>query len=197
MDSSPRISRRKMVKKSALGALGIGVIFSGWEVFSIYKTPDFSQLSNKTKLIDALTETIIPRTDTPGASDAEVYRFVIYNLENNIPKKSQNAFLEALDEIQEKAQSKFNKKFEDCSLEERSEILQPLSEGGNRLSGLAGKIQNKILGEPFFSVLKRLTIQGYCTSELGATQSFAYDPLPVEYHSCIPLKENQKSWATR
>lgn len=186
-----------MVKRSILGTIGLGVLFSGFEVYSIFKTPDLSEIDSQAKLIDALTETIIPRTNTPGASDAEVYHFVIYNLKNNVAKKSQNSFLEALGEIQEDSNSRFQKNFEDCSSIERENILLPISLDSNRLSGLPGKIQNKILGEPFFSVLKRLTIQGYCTSELGATQSFVYDPVPMEYKSCIPLGKNQKSWATK
>lgn len=191
------MNRRKMVKRGILGTIGLGVLFSGFEAYSIFKTPDLSEIDNKAKLIDALTETIIPRTTTPGASDAEVYRFVIYNLKNNVSKKSQNSFLEALEEIQEDSNSKFQQNFEACSAGERELILLPFSLGNNRLTGLPGKVQNKILGEPFFSILKRLTIQGYCTSELGATQSFVYDPIPMEYKSCIPLKENQKSWATK
>lgn len=186
-----------MLKRSLLGGIGIAALYSSWEIFSIYKTPDLSGIENQAQLIDALTETIIPRTETPGASDTEVYRFVIYSLKNNVSKKSQNSFLEGLGEIQEHSNSKYKQNFEDCEAEERADILLALSLGVSRFSGLPGKIQNKILGEPFFSILKRLTIQGYCTSELGATQSFAYDPVPMEYKSCIPLLENQKSWATK
>lgn len=197
MEYTPKIGRRKMVKRSILGAIGLGILYSGWEAYSIYKTPNLEDLDKQVKLIDALTETIIPRTDTAGGSDAEVYLFVIYNLKRNTTKKSQNAFLEALEEIQKDAKDRFNLAFENCNPEQREQILLPYSLKANRMDGLTGKIQNRILGEPFFSVLKRLTIHGYCTSELGATQSFVYDAIPMEYKSCIPLKENQKSWATR
>ena len=144
METSPKLSRRKMVKRSILGAIGLGVLYSSWEVFSIYKTPDLSEINNHAKLIDALTETIIPRTETPGASDVEAYRFVIYSLKTNVSKKSQNSFLEGLSEVREESTSKYKKNFEDCTADERAAILLPISMDGNRFSGLPGKIQNKI-----------------------------------------------------
>ena len=55
METSPKLSRRKMVKRSILGAIGLGVLYSSWEVFSIYKTPDLREINNHAKLIDAFT----------------------------------------------------------------------------------------------------------------------------------------------
>ncbi len=196
MSSNPKINRRKMIKKSVLGALGLGVLFSGWEVYSIFKTPNLSEIDASASLIDALTETIIPKTDTPGASEAQVYLFVIYSLKNTVPRKTLNTFIDGLIDIRDTALSQYNMKFEECTLKQRTDLLTPFSNDTFRLSGLPGKVQNKVLGETFFSVLKRLTIQGYCTSKIGATQALAYDPIPVEYHSCIPLVKNQKAWAT-
>jgi hypothetical protein len=50
--------------------------------------------------------------------------------------------------------------------------------------------------DPFFALLKELTVLGYCTSELGATQGLAYLAVPGEYRGCVGLRPGQKSWAT-
>ncbi|MGY0037942.1 gluconate 2-dehydrogenase subunit 3 family protein [Pedobacter sp. NJ-S-72] len=55
----------------------------------------------------------------------------------------------------------------------------------------------KFLGIPFFIILKQLTVEGYCTSQTGATKGLAYDYIPRTFASCIPLTKNQRSWATK
>jgi hypothetical protein len=48
-----------------------------------------------------------------------------------------------------------------------------------------------------FAMLKELTVLGYFSSEIGATQALAYDKVPGGYWGCLDLKPGQKGWATR
>jgi hypothetical protein len=45
-------------------------------------------------------------------------------------------------------------------------------------------------------LLQELTVLGYFSSEIGATQALAYDPLPGAYRGCVDLAPGQKAWAT-
>ena len=45
-------------------------------------------------------------------------------------------------------------------------------------------------------LLRELTVLGYFTSEVGATQALAYEAVPGGYRGCVDLKPGQKAWAT-
>ena len=50
---------------------------------------------------------------------------------------------------------------------------------------------------PFFSLMKNMTVLGYFNSELGATMAADYDKIPGKYEGCIPVnKYSGKVWAT-
>ncbi|MFZ5999973.1 MAG: gluconate 2-dehydrogenase subunit 3 family protein, partial [Bacteroidota bacterium] len=49
---------------------------------------------------------------------------------------------------------------------------------------------------PFILMTKELTVSGFFTSEVGATQVLQYAPVPGAYHGCVPLAEVGKTWAT-
>jgi gluconate 2-dehydrogenase gamma chain len=55
----------------------------------------------------------------------------------------------------------------------------------------------KPAARPFILTMKELTLLGFFTSEVGATQILQYLPVPGSLRSCIPLSEagNGKTWA--
>lgn len=50
---------------------------------------------------------------------------------------------------------------------------------------------------PFLLTMKELTLLGFFTSRVGATQVLQYSPVPGSFQACIPVKEagNGKTWA--
>ena len=48
---------------------------------------------------------------------------------------------------------------------------------------------------PFFNRMKELTVTGYFTSEIGATEALAYLPIPGRFDGDVPLEPGQKAWA--
>ena len=48
----------------------------------------------------------------------------------------------------------------------------------------------------FVRILKDLTLVGFFTSRIGATQSLAYEAVPGGYRGCLELRPGQKAWAT-
>ena len=50
---------------------------------------------------------------------------------------------------------------------------------------------------PFVKALKSLTVLGYGTSRIGATQALADDQVPGRYRGCVDLAPGQRTWAER
>jgi hypothetical protein len=94
-----------------------------------------------------LVDTIIPRTDTPGASDAGVPVFIDRRLSGN-PQLAA-LFREGMKELEAAG-------FAAATEERRIELLTPR--------------QNT----PFFRAMKGLTVDGYYTSEAGLTQELGW-----------------------
>jgi hypothetical protein len=47
----------------------------------------------------------------------------------------------------------------------------------------------------YFGLMKQLTLLGYFTSEIGATQALRYVAVPGRYEGCIPYKKGDRAWA--
>jgi gluconate 2-dehydrogenase gamma chain len=52
---------------------------------------------------------------------------------------------------------------------------------------------NKREEKPFILQLNEMTLLGFFTSEVGATQVLQYDPVPGPFKGCVPLKEVGKA----
>lgn len=191
------MNRRSTLKGIlAIGVLGVSS-FSTYKWFNFHRDVDPKSIISFKALIAELAETIIPLTDTPGAKAAKVEDYIINELVNCTSRVGQNIFLNGLEGIEDYTMREFNKSYLDCKLVERNQVLEYFEAQSNYPYPVFNKIQKRLIGEPFFIVLKRLTVEGYCYSKVGATQGLAYDYIPGFYEACIPLKPNQKSWATK
>jgi hypothetical protein len=188
-----RTSLKSIIFLTAVGASS----FSIYRWFSINSAADFSTIHRKKELLAELAEVIIPRTNTPGAKDAKVEEFILKMLEFCTEKKSQNNFINGLDDLEKYTIETYKKPFINCSASEKISVLKFAEEKSKHSSVLVGKIYHKMFGKPFFTKLKELTVEGYCTSQIGATQGLAYDYIPGKFQACIPLLKNQRSWATK
>lgn len=47
----------------------------------------------------------------------------------------------------------------------------------------------------YFRMMKELTLLGYFTSEIGATQALRYNQVPGRYEACVPYKKGDKLMA--
>ncbi len=191
------MNRRKAIRNILLVA-GIAVAGgAGYEWYHINKKPVLSDLDQYKALLDELAETIIPRTDTPGAKDAKVGDFIYKAVRDCADKRAQNKFLYGLHDLESYCQSKYSKSFVQLSIAEREAVLLQQEQDSKPRGGIVGKIQHKFMGDSFFTTLKNYTVIGYATSMQGATQGFAYDYIPGTWQAEVPLKPGQRSWATK
>jgi hypothetical protein len=148
-------------------------------------------------IISELAEIIIPATNTPGAKEAKVENYIISVMSECSDKRQQNVLFSGLIEVENFAKNRFGKSFLACDPSSKFLIVEHLSSGLIDSSNLLLKIKHKLFGKSFFVILRELTVEGFCTSYLGATKALSYDHVPGSYQSCIPLSSQQKSWATK
>lgn len=191
------MTRRKAIL-TALFAGGIGVSFfslSRWYMYT--HRPDLSALGQNIDLIAELAEVIIPRTETPGAKDVGVHHFIVKVVEDCLEPKNQRSFLGGLEDLKKYTQDHYGKDFIGCNVSQREEVIAYFESSTESFNVFMKKVRKKIMGDTFFSILKQYTAIGYCTSMAGATKGLSYDYIPSAFESCIPLRDGQKSWATK
>jgi hypothetical protein len=136
-------------------------------------------------LLAELAETIIPTTDTPGAKAAKTEEFIVAAVENCLPVGQRKRFWDGLTNAEEDCERLFKKSFVACDEKQRIQMME---------SWQAEAKTKKGDGPPFFTTLKMLTLHGYFTSEIGATQALNYDPIPGAWNPELKIDENTKAW---
>jgi len=188
--------KRRDVLRGFFGFTVIGLSsYYGTNYFFRDSTSNIKDIRKYTSLISELVEVIIPISDTPSAKDAQVHNFIISYLENCASRKEYKNFMNGLNDIESESKTRFNQLYKDCRVDQKYLLLKELDDSSN--NSLIKKISNKILGRSFFELLKSLTIEGYCTSEVGATKFLRYQPVPGNYEAITNITKNQKAWATK
>lgn len=132
------------------------------------------------ELVATLSELIIPTTDTPGARAAKVDRFIDLMLKDWFPVEDKDHFLAGLQLVDEKAQEANGSVFVDNSKEQQTALLTVMDE-----AAYTGSHSKK----PFFRMMKELTLSGYYTSEIGASQELKYAHVAGEFRGDVPYEE--------
>lgn len=144
---------------------------------------------NQAALTKALSETIIPETDTPGAIEVGVPGFIEKMVHEVYTEEQRIAFLEGLDLFASECVKTTGRAFTDLSSDE--ELEYALEMNRIALADLSVAVPH------FFLVFKELTMVGYFTSEVGATQVLRYAAIPGFYDGCMPFEEVGRTWATQ
>jgi hypothetical protein len=192
---------RRNYLKSLLAVTGLGVasfsVFKWLEPVKNQEAITFQDWTKKSALVSELAEVIIPATDTPGAKEAGVAHYIISVMSKCCDQQQQRVFYSGLDDVEDFTRTRFGKTFLECESSLKHTIVEHFSYSIFESSALILKIKNKFVGKSFFFTLRELTVEGYCTSYLGATKALSYDPVPGAYNPCISLSSQQKSWATK
>lgn len=129
-------------------------------------------------LLASVAETIIPETDTPGAKELNIHLFVMKMIDDCYEKVARNRFISGLAQINRLNETRYGKNFENSSASERLALLRDIQ---NK------KIDNKDAFY-FFSVMKKLTVQGYLNSEYVMINLIKYELIPARYNGYFPVK---------
>ncbi|HLO44843.1 MAG TPA: gluconate 2-dehydrogenase subunit 3 family protein [Leadbetterella sp.] len=173
------MKRREVFSNLGLGALGVIALpawANGWSGASIKK--DTLQLSlADARLLDDLTETIMPETQTPGAKSLEIAKFVKLMVADVFSPEDRERFTKSLAKVEDVTKMLYGITFAECSTAQRLHLLQGLN--------LSSDKDQKW----FFSTTKRLTVQAYTSSEYFLTNIAKFEFAPGRYLGCVPVTQ--------
>ena len=152
--------------------------------------------SEQNDLITVIAELIIPETDTPGAKAAKVNQFIDLMLADWFTVAERNHFFKGLTDLDAQAEKKYFTKFVACAIEKQTNILKKLEKDtfSQKNYNSTEDSQNSTL-KPLFNQMKELTLTGYFTSEIGATQELKYYVATNKFDGCIPFDEIGRVWS--
>jgi len=172
-----QLSRRQALKQLAFVSAGMALIPSCMQDRS-----KSTLLLKKIKVSPAdeamlaeLCETIIPKTDTPGAKDLSAHLFVLMMIDECSKKEDQDAFINGIKSFNEFNKQTISKSFLDANQEERITVLKKIL--------LIKDEKSPVL--TFFNDLKKRTIQAYTSSEFFLSKVQVYELIPGRYHGCV------------
>jgi hypothetical protein len=176
---SAEIGRRQAIRALAAGAVGAAAS-AGWveSLAALTRQQAHAHAADaalaaqdwrprtltapQNELVVALTELIVPETDTPGAKAARVNRFVDQVL-TDAPAAVRDSFTRGLSWIDTRSRALFKRDFLAASAAQQTALVTRISAEGN-------PNQEEAIGREFFQAIKGMTINGYYTSEIGLRQ---------------------------
>jgi|SRR5579863_3043483 len=143
--------------------------------------------------VKAMAEMIIPRTDTPGATDVGTADFIDLILTEWYDEPDRSRFLTGLHEVDTHCQALFVKDLVEASAAQRAEVLTAL---GEKTEELMEQKRDHAQppdappdqSEPFYRMFRRLTLTAYYTSEDGATKELNFEIIPERHDFCAEIQ---------
>jgi hypothetical protein len=170
------MERRVALKSMALAVGAMANLpswASGWSRQSLSKGTLLS--ADQSKNLAAIVETIIPKTDTPGAGELGVGDFVQKMVTDCYDSKIQTNLKSGISNLDEQSIQRFGTSFATAKKEQKLALLQEAEKSADSDQ------------KAFFSLVKNLTIQGYMSSEYVMTNITHYEMVPARYHGCVPV----------
>ncbi len=187
------MERRELLKMITLatgGALiGGDLLLSGCKINA---KSDGTFSTDDIAFLDEVAESIIPKTNTPGAKDAEVGKFMTVMVNDCYEAKDQKIFHDGLIKLNEASKTKFSSSFMKITAAQRKELLTELDKEAKTYQ----KAKKETDPNHYFTMMKQLTLAGFFTSKPGATEALRYVAIPGKYEGSVPYKKGDKAWAT-
>ena len=214
------MDRRRVLKNMGL-SLGymvatptlLGIVQSCKSEPAITWSPEFltqKQGGALSKLVDI----ILPKTDTPSASEVQVDVFIDKFASEVMEKEKQDFFIMSMDKFLEKAMADAGKaKVEDLTAEDlepvlasalkytkdqQTEMFESINSYTEAVAnGETAELADETTRFAFANNLRGLTIWGYKASEYVGEEVLAYLPVPGEYIPCGDMQEltEGKAWS--
>lgn len=139
-----------------------------------------------------LAETILPRTNTPGAKEAGVGSVIPVLVRDCYTPEEQQVFLRGIANIDNLAEKGFGDQFQKLDKKDQTAFVNKLDKEAQDY------VAKKSADEPphFFTMFKQLTLLTFFSSKLGATEVFRYVKIPGKYDGNFPYHKGDHAWAT-
>lgn len=143
--------------------------------------------SNQLAFIENMADVIFPATDTPGAKDVGVIKYIDMAVSKLYKPEEQEGFKKGLEacmvavgdgDLGEFIQSKIGQKADKPKFDAMQKLIgEDVPEDPSK--------QNDYHLYKFLSAVKSLTVGGYFSNEIIATKHMIYEPVPGPYMGCI------------
>lgn len=144
-------------------------------------TPKFFQ-GDEAKVVTAIADIIIPKTDTSGALDANVPAFIDTMMADVYAKDAQDRFRAGCAEFEAATRAAGKAFLEQDRAAQTATVKQALE------AAVAADQQPR----PFIMMARELTLLGFYTSRVGITENMEYQAVPTAYHGCVPISQMKK-----
>src|SRR5215208_5118765 len=136
-------------------------------------------------LVRAIADTIIPRTETPGATDVGVHKFVDVIVNEHFADSERTASLAGFDAIDARARSESNVAFAQLSAEKQTAMIDSFEKGDRNV-------------EPSQTYwrFKGLVVHGYFTSEHVMTDVLKVTVMPGKFEGAAPVTIKRRPSST-
>lgn len=212
------INRRELLKRTVASLAGItsattlASLISACEKSAVSESSQFKDKKDtdffsphQMQTVSLLAEIIIPETDTPGAIAAGVPGFIESVVKDVFSYEDREQFNEGLFSLDLFCSKRYEKNYIEIPAHKQVKIANHFNmvntKNNLELKQVLlskGQVSEKALDSAlkYFAIVKELSIFGFYTSEVGATQVLQYNPIPGRYDGCANLSEIGKTWAT-
>ena len=183
------MNRRDALKSVVLlmggTVIGSTALLTGCAPDSQLKELSFS--AEDLAFLDEIGETIIPTTDTPGAKATKIGEFMQMMVKECYDADQQTTFISGLTTIRTDFKAEKSVEFMEATPADRLAFLNALHQ-----KYVASGEEKK---PEIIHMLRDLTVLGYYSSEIGATQALRFVETPGRFDPCIDYKKGDKAWA--
>jgi hypothetical protein len=137
-------------------------------------------------LVGAIADTILPRTDSPSATDVGVPAFVDVIVSENYDDGERAAFTAGLDAIDASARTSGGSGFVDLFTEAR----------GAAITGIEASADHRDEPAHTYWRLKGLIVHGYFTSESVMKNVLKYEVMPGRFDGAAPMPLRRNATTT-
>jgi hypothetical protein len=200
-DDAMQMNRRNLLLQAAMllgGALSSGTAMG--VLAGCAATPQASQspaaflTPSEMRLTTVMADLILPRTDTPGASDVGVPAFIDRVLAEFYSDQERTIVRAGLARAESEARTAHGRGFHELDAAQQTALMtvydREAVDAAKRASGQADSPPH------FFRLIKELTTVGFFTSKVGASQVLLYEAVPGPWRGDVPYSEIGRAWAS-
>jgi hypothetical protein len=179
------MSRREAIRRAALLA---GVALSAeWLPIVDRASTAAAQVQHlapaQSAIVSAVSERILPRTDTPGAIDVGVPAFIDLLYGEFMTPAERQLLVDGLTRVETMAKSTAGASFPTLGADRQDAIIRAIA------------LDEEGRPQSFFGLIRSATILGYFTSEQVGRNVLHYDPVPGGYDGCVPIDQvGRRNW---
>ncbi|MEQ8471955.1 MAG: gluconate 2-dehydrogenase subunit 3 family protein [Marinoscillum sp.] len=146
--------------------------------------------------VEALSEAILPKTDTPGAVELGVPQFLDSFVGEVMTQQDRESYFKELDQFFQLCKTSQGEQLYQCDEQQKKAFLdEQNAQNKIKYPGIWGADMVKADTRNFFGKFKDTLVWVFFTTEVGGEQLLAYDPVPGSYTGCTTISENTRSWS--